>query len=127
MTDKQQRFVDEYLVDLNATQAAIRAGYSKKTAGAQGHDLLKKIEIQNAVRAAMDARSDKVLADPYWAMSELKDLYREARAQGSKGHTAAARTLEMVFRRMGLFTDNVNQTGPLTVTIIKPDRTKRTH
>ena len=46
LSAKQQRFVDEYLVDLNATQAAIRAGYSEKTAGAQGFDLLKKPEIE---------------------------------------------------------------------------------
>lgn len=46
LTLKQQRFVDEYLIDLNATQAAIRAGYSEKTAGAQGFELLKKLEIQ---------------------------------------------------------------------------------
>lgn len=45
LNDKQSRFVDEYLLDLNATQAAIRAGYSQKTAGSQGFDLLKKPEI----------------------------------------------------------------------------------
>lgn len=44
--DKHERFCQEYLVDFNATQAAIRAGYSKKTAGSQAHDLLKKPEIQ---------------------------------------------------------------------------------
>lgn len=49
MTDKQQRFVDEYLVDLNATQAAIRAGYSPKTAYAKGCGLLKKPEIVAAI------------------------------------------------------------------------------
>lgn len=49
ITPKQQRFVEEYLVDLNATQAAIRAGYSPKTAGSQAFDLLKKPEIQHAV------------------------------------------------------------------------------
>lgn len=46
---KQERFIAEYLVDLNATQAAIRAGYSKKTADRQGHRLLKKAEIAAAV------------------------------------------------------------------------------
>lgn len=56
----QQRFVLEYLVDLNATQAAIRAGYSQKTAGAQAHDLLKKPEIQEAIAAARDATSRRL-------------------------------------------------------------------
>lgn len=51
MNDKQRRFVAEYLIDLNATQAAIRAGYSLKTAGSQGFDLLKKPEIASAVAA----------------------------------------------------------------------------
>lgn len=46
MNEKQQRFCEEYLVDLNATQASIRAGYSPLTAYSQGHDLLKKPEVQ---------------------------------------------------------------------------------
>lgn len=49
LNPKQQQFVAEYLVDLNATQAAIRAGYSPKTAGVQGFDLLKKPEIAAAI------------------------------------------------------------------------------
>mgnify|MGYP001016358776 CR=1 FL=1 len=49
LNPKQERFVAEYLVDLNATQAAIRAGYSPKTAGVQAFDLLKKPEIASAL------------------------------------------------------------------------------
>lgn len=49
MNKRQARFVEEYLIDLNATQAAIRAGYSEKTAGSQAFDLLKKPEIQEAI------------------------------------------------------------------------------
>lgn len=49
LSPKQRRFVDEYLVDGNATQAAIRAGYSRRTAAAQAHDLLKKPEISRLV------------------------------------------------------------------------------
>lgn len=52
MTPKMQRFVDEYLVDLNATQAAIRAGYSERTAAAIGAENLTKPEIQSAIAAA---------------------------------------------------------------------------
>lgn len=69
MTPKQKRFVDEYLIDLNATQAAIRAGYSEKTAGQIGDENLKKPEIAKAVEGRMAAREerteitqDKVLA-----------------------------------------------------------------
>lgn len=61
----QRRFVDEYLVDLNATQAAIRAGYSEHTAGSQGQRLLKNVEIQAAItRRSLDrARRTEVTAD----------------------------------------------------------------
>ncbi len=55
MSVKQQRFVEEYLVDHNATQAAIRAGYSPKTAYSIGHENLKKPEIAAAI-AAGEAR-----------------------------------------------------------------------
>ena len=51
LNPKQQQFVAEYLVDLNATQAAIRAGYSPKTAGVQGFDLLRKPEIAAAIES----------------------------------------------------------------------------
>lgn len=56
---KQSRFCEEYVIDLNATQAAIRAGYSKKTAGAQGFDLLKKLEINKKIAGLQKAISEK--------------------------------------------------------------------
>lgn len=55
LTDLQGRFVSEYLIDLNATQAAIRAGYKQKTAYSQGQRLLKHVEIQAAIAAAKAA------------------------------------------------------------------------
>ena len=57
LTPKQQTFVDEYLVDLNATQAAIRAGYSVKNAGKIGSELLQKTRIKHAIGKAMAERS----------------------------------------------------------------------
>ena len=51
LTNKQQRFIDEYLIDLNATQAAIRAGYSEDTAAAIGCENLTKPNIQKAITA----------------------------------------------------------------------------
>jgi len=56
---KQEAFCSEYLVDLNATQAAIRAGYSKKTAGSQGFDLLKKPEIEARIAELMAVRGKR--------------------------------------------------------------------
>lgn len=57
MTPKQKRFVEEYLVDLNATQAAIRAGYSVKRADAIGYENLRKPEIKDAIEKAQAERS----------------------------------------------------------------------
>ena len=57
MTGKQKRFIEEYLVDLNATQAAIRAGYSPDTAGAIGNENLKKPEIRARIDQEMAKRS----------------------------------------------------------------------
>lgn len=59
LTEKQQRFVDEYLIDLNATQAAIRAGYSVKTATTQGSQNLTKLNIQQVIAERMAERSKR--------------------------------------------------------------------
>lgn len=59
LTPKQAQFVEEYLIDLNATQAAIRAGYSEKTAGNIGQENLTKPEIQAAITAAKKKRSER--------------------------------------------------------------------
>ncbi len=59
LTNKQKRFVEEYLIDLNASQAAIRAGYSKKTAGEIGYENLKKPELQAAIQTAIKKRSER--------------------------------------------------------------------
>ena len=65
LTPKQQRFVDEYLIDLNATQAAIRSGYSEKTAKSVGHENLTKPDIAKAIEAAQLERQKrtKITAD----------------------------------------------------------------
>lgn len=59
ITPKQQRFVDEYIIDLNATQAAIRAKYSSKTAASQGERLLRNVEVQQAIQKAQANRSER--------------------------------------------------------------------
>lgn len=60
LTDKQKRFIEEYLIDLNATQAAIRAGYSERTAYSIGEENLKKPEIKRAIDEAQLNRSNRV-------------------------------------------------------------------
>jgi len=63
LTPRQSRFVDEYLIDLNATQAAIRAGYSEKSARQSGADNLSKPYIADEIQRRMDERSDRVQID----------------------------------------------------------------
>lgn len=71
LSAKRQRFVEEYLVDLNATQAAIRAGYSKKTAYSIGNELLSIPEIQEAVSVAKAARSERTEITADWVLRQL--------------------------------------------------------
>lgn len=63
MTAKQKRFCDEYLVDLNATQAAIRSGYSQKTATAIGLENLTKPAIKEYIKKRMDEKESELIAD----------------------------------------------------------------
>ncbi|MGL4833094.1 MAG: terminase small subunit, partial [Shewanella sp.] len=70
MNDKQARFVQEYLIDLNATQAAIRAGYSEKTAGEMGYENLNKPHIMEAVQKAQAERAYKTGIDAEWVLKE---------------------------------------------------------
>lgn len=71
LTDKQARFVEEYLVDLNATQAAIRAGYSENTAHSIGHENLSKPEIVSAIADAKQERSQRTKVTQDMVIQEL--------------------------------------------------------
>lgn len=74
LTQKQRLFVDEYLIDLNATQAAIRAGYSKKTAGQIGDENLKKPQIAQAIKEAMDSRNKRVQINADYVLNRLVEI-----------------------------------------------------
>ncbi|MDR0648418.1 MAG: terminase small subunit [Synergistaceae bacterium] len=91
MNAKRQRFVEEYLVDLNATQAAVRAGYSVKRADQSGKQLLSFIEVQNAINAALAERSEKTKITADRVLKELATLaftdFRKAVAWGPDGVT----------------------------------------
>jgi phage terminase small subunit len=71
LTPCQVRFVEEYLLDLNAKQAAIRAGYSPKTAEIQASRLLSNAKVQRAVSEAIDRRTTRVEVDQDWVLSRL--------------------------------------------------------
>jgi phage terminase small subunit len=101
LTPKQQRFVEEYLLDLNATQAAIRAGYSAKTAGAVGHENLRKPEIADAIAGAQTERAARTRVDADWVLTrlameaeaDLADLYDE------NGHLRPVHDWPLIWRK----------------------------
>ena len=74
LKDKQKRFAEEYIVDLNATQAAIRAGYSEKTAYSIGHENLNKPDIESYIQELMQARSDRTEITADRVLKELAKI-----------------------------------------------------
>lgn len=141
MTPKQERFANEYLVDMNATQAAIRAGYNKNNAYATGHRLLKKAEIQ-AYMARMQAEAaEKAGVTPEKVAQALADMafldFRDPKVPESVREmrlTKAATSvklklnanneitgrdvqvdrraaLELLGKHLGMFTDKVEHSG----------------
>lgn len=130
MNDRQQRFVEEYLLDLNATQAAIRAGYSAKTAYSQGERLLKHAEVQRAILEAKTARSEKTGVDATWlldrlateSVADIADLYAD------DGSVKPVKDWPLIWRQglvAGIEVERIAE-GAGTVTKIKiSDRIKR--
>lgn len=74
LNDRQRVFVAEYLIDLNATQAAIRAGYSGKTAKSQGQRLLTNVDIDSAIAEAQQARSERTQIDADYVLRRLAEI-----------------------------------------------------
>jgi phage terminase small subunit len=109
LTAKQQRFVAEYLVDQNATQAAIRAGYSKKTAGQVGFENLKKPEIAEAIAK----RQAKVAKKAEVTLESLLNELEEARSLAIKEkQTSAAVSATMGKAKLtGLLLEKREHTG----------------
>ena len=102
---RQARFVEEYLIDLNATQAAIRAGYSNKTAYSQGQRLLKKVEVAAAIQAAqieVSRRANIAVDDVVTGLL--------AEAEGREDSTPSSRVAAWshLGRHLGMFNDRLN-------------------
>ncbi|MGG4664438.1 terminase small subunit [Providencia vermicola] len=74
LNDKQEMFCREYLIDLNATQAAIRAGYSEKTANAQSSRLLINVNIQNRIKELKSNRNERVEIDADYVLKRLVEI-----------------------------------------------------
>ena len=81
LTAKQQRFCDEYLIDLNATQAAIRAGYSEKTAAVIATENLRKPNIAEYIKIRMDEKEKGLIADQNEVMKYLSAVMRREKTE----------------------------------------------
>ena len=140
MTAKQKRFCDEYLIDMNATQAAIRAGYSAKTAYAIGQENLKKPVVKEYIEERMNQKEKELIADQDEVMRYLTSVLRgegyeemvvvEGCGEGVSRATTVTRDIcpkdrlkaaEMLGKRYGLFTDKVDVGGVVPVVIAGDD------
>ncbi len=119
LTPKQQRFVEEYLIDLNATQAAIRAGYSEKTAYSVGHENLKKPEIQKAIQEAQEILSNKTQLTVDMVVN---GLLKEAQDY-AEGSTQSARVSAWAHlgKHLGMFKDKIEHSGKIEISDISDD------
>lgn len=150
LTDKQTAFVREYLVDLNATQAAIRAGYSERTASRIGPQLLGKTCVREAIEKAQAKRARRVEVTQDYVLSNLVEVVErtmqrapvldrkgeqvtdeEGRAVWTFDAKGANRALELLGKHLGIFTDKIRAevSGPdggpmaseIVVRFVEPD------
>ena len=140
MTKKQERFITEYLIDCNATQAAIRAGYSKATAYSAGQRLLKDVEIKKAIDEKLSQMQDKSIASAEEVIRYLSSVMRgesssevvvvegvgdgcsEARrVQKAPDERERLKAAELLGKRYGIYSDKVNLDGAVPVIITGED------
>lgn len=107
LTAKQSRFVLEYLVDLNATQAANRAGYSAKTAEQQGHQLLKHPSVAAAVAKAQEKRAARTEITQDMVLKELAKI----------GFADMRKLLKWYGHFSGLDVDEAEETGEVKISV----------
>jgi phage terminase small subunit len=135
MTEKQKRFCDEYLIDLNATQAAIRAGYSQKSAYCIGEENLRKPEVRAYIDEQLAKIHNEKTADAAEVMEYLTAVMRgehteEVLCLDGDGTQRIAnidvpakerlKAAELLGKRYGMFTDKVDTNAPVTI-VIKDD------
>ena len=133
LTPKQQRFVEEYLIDLNATQAAIRAGYSEKTAKSVGHENLTKPDIAKAIQEAQNKRVERTEITQDYVLTNIQKVIERCMqvqqvdnclTQTEGGELAQAfmfkeqgalKGLELLGKHLGMFKDKVEHSGKLEI------------
>lgn len=109
MNAKQRRFIEEYLLDSNATKAAIRAGYSPKTANEQGARLLANASVAAELAKAQAERSERTAIT---ADNVLKELWENARLARELGKMDASnRALELCDKHLGALIDRYHVTS----------------
>lgn len=137
MTAKQKRFCDEYLIDLNATQAAIRAGYSKKTANRIGTENLSKLVIKEYIDKRMAEKESELIADQDEVLKYLTsvlrgeseseivvvegqgDGYSEARnIQKAPDEKERLKAAELLGKRYGLYTEKIETDIDMDLNIV---------
>lgn len=133
LTDKQKRFCEEYIIDCNATQAAIRAGYSEKTAYSQGQRLLKNVEINGYVEKLLEELKENSLASADEVLQYLTSVMRgEHKEQVLRwvgdgcqkidlmnvSEKDRIRACELLGKRFGLFKDSVDVNGVAQVVFV---------
>lgn len=99
LTPKQAAFVHEYLVDLNATQAAIRAGYKEKNARAMAAENLSKPDIQKAIQEARDAREKRSMITVEWVLAQIASIAQDEEAQ----QRDRLKALELLGKHLGMW------------------------
>lgn len=125
LTDKQRRFVDEYLVDLNATQAALRAGYSEKTCNEQGSRLLANASVKKAIHLAQAKRAERLEITADKVLADIEKIKQDAMsasfdANGNKAmsnHAAALKAAELQGKHLGMWVEKskVEHSGKVAV------------
>lgn len=124
MNDKQKRFCDEYLIDLNATQAAIRAGYSEKTAYSIGWENLRKPEILEYLSKRQKDRQKRTEVDQSKVVEEYSkiafvDLENDPLVNyGLVKADHKLKALDKLGQHIGMFTDKVELTGNVDVAMV---------